>query len=96
METDYRKHIREASLKYGTISSKKKNNDLDPEEKYKNYYESSERIAFIKPHRVLALNRAEAEDVITVSVNLQPERDVEHIRYNITHNKKSIFINGKR
>ena len=88
---DYRKHIREASLKYGTISSKKKNNDLDPEEKYKNYYESSERIAFIKPHRVLALNRAEAEDVINVSVNLQPERDVEHIRYNVTHNKKSIF-----
>lgn len=88
---DYRKHIREASLKYGTISSKKKNNDLDPEEKYKNYYESSERIAFIKPHRVLALNRAEAEDVINVSINLQPERDVEHIRYNVTHNKKSIF-----
>ena len=88
---DFRKHIREASLKYGTISSKKKNNDLDPEEKYKNYYEASERISFIKPHRVLALNRAEAEDVITVSVNLQPERDVEHIRYNITHNKKSIF-----
>ena len=88
---DYRKHIREASLKYGTISSKKKNNDLDPEEKYKNYYESSEKIAFIKPHRVLALNRAEAEDVINVSINLQPERDVEHIRYNVTHNKKSIF-----
>ena len=88
---EFRKHIREASLKYGTISSKKKNNDLDPEEKYKNYYESSERISFIKPHRVLALNRAEAEDVINVSINLQPERDVEHIRYNITHNKKSIF-----
>lgn len=88
---NYRKHIREASLKYGTISSKKKNNDLDPEEKYKNYYEASERIAFIKPHRVLALNRAEAEDVINVSINLQPERDVEHIRYNVTHNKKSIF-----
>lgn len=87
----FRKHIREASLKYGVIRSKKKNNDLDSEEKYKNYYDASERIAFIKPHRILALNRAEAEDVISVSVELQPERDVEHIRYNITHNKKSIF-----
>ena len=88
---DFRKHIREASLKYGTISSKKKNNDLDPEEKYKNYYEATERISYIKPHRVLALNRAEAEDVITVNVGLQPERDVEYIRYGITRNKKSIF-----
>ena len=88
---DFRKHIREAALKYGTISSKKKNNDLDPEEKYKNYYEASERLSYIKPHRVLALNRAEAEDVINVSVNLQPERDVEYIRRGITHNKMSIF-----
>lgn len=88
---EYRKHIREAALKYGTISSKKKNNDLDPEEKYKNYYEATERLQFIKPHRILALNRAENEDVITITVGLQPERDVEHIRYNVTHNHTSIF-----
>ncbi|MDE7213815.1 MAG: RNA-binding transcriptional accessory protein [Anaeroplasmataceae bacterium] len=88
---EYRKHIREAALKYGTISCKKKNNDLDPEEKYKNYYEATEKLAFIKPHRVLAINRAENEDVITVTVGLQPERDVEHIRYNVTHNYTSIF-----
>lgn len=88
---EFRKHIREASLKYGTISSKKKNNDLDPEEKYKNYYEVTERVAFIKPHRILAMNRAEAEDVVTVSVELQPERDIEHMRYKITHNRASIF-----
>lgn len=88
---EYRKHIREAALKYGTISSKKKNNDLDVEEKYKNYYEATERIAFVKPHRILAMNRAENEDVITVTIGLQPERDVEHIRYNVTHNHTSIF-----
>ena len=88
---DFRKHIREAALKYGTISSKKKNNDLDEEEKYKNYYESSERLSYIKPHRVLALNRAESEDVISVNVNLQPERDIEYIRRGITKNKMSIF-----
>lgn len=88
---DYRKHIREAALKYGTISCKKKNNDLDAEEKYKNYYDVTERLAFVKPHRILAMNRAENEDVITVTVGLQPERDVEHIRYNVTHNYNSVF-----
>lgn len=88
---EYRKHIRETALKYGTISCKKKNNDLDPEEKYKNYYEATEKLVFIKPHRVLAINRAENEDVITVTVGLQPERDVEHIRYKVTHNYNSVF-----
>ncbi len=88
---EYRKHIREASLKYGNIRSKKKNNELDPEEKYKNYYDAVERVAFIKPHRILALNRAEAEDVISVTIELQPERDVEYMRYQTTHNKSSIF-----
>ncbi len=88
---EYRKHIREAALKYGTISCKKKNNELDPEEKYKNYYDVTERLAFVKPHRILAINRAENEEVITVTIGLQPERDVEHIRYNVTHNYTSIF-----
>lgn len=88
---EYRKHIREAALKYGTISGKKKNNDLDIEEKYKNYYDATEKLAFIKPHRVLAMNRAENEDVISVTIGLQPERDVEHIRYHVTHNVMSIF-----
>ncbi len=88
---EYRKHIREAALKYGTISCKKKNNELDPEEKYKNYYDVTERLAFVKPHRILAINRAENEDVIPVTIGLQPERDVEHIRYNVTHNYTSIF-----
>ncbi len=87
---EYRKHIREAALKYGTISCKKKNNELDPEEKYKNYYDVTE-LAFVKPHRILAINRAENEEVITVTIGLQPERDVEHIRYNVTHNYTSIF-----
>ncbi len=90
-EASYRKHIREAALKFGTISSKKKNNDADPEEKYKNYYDAKEKLAYIKPHRVLALNRAENENVITVSVELQPERDINYIIYGVTHNRQSLF-----
>ena len=38
-EASYREYIRDKALIYGTISCKKKNNDNDPEEKYKNYYE---------------------------------------------------------
>lgn len=87
----YRKHIRDAALKYGRIITKKKNNDKDPDEKYKNYYDSSEFISRIKPHRVLALNRAEDEDVINVTVELQPERDIDYLVYKTIHNRDTIF-----
>ena len=88
---EYRKYIRDAALKYGTIICKKKNNDKDPEEKYKNYYESSENVGRIKPHRVLAINRAEDEDVINVNVELQPQRDVDYLKYKVVRNRDSLF-----
>ena len=90
-EASYREYIRNKALIYGTISCKKKNNDKDPEEKYKNYYDSSENIARIKPHRLLAINRAENEDVITVKLELQPERDIDYLKYRVTHNRESLF-----
>ena len=88
---EYRKHIRDAALKYGTILTKKKNNDKDPEEKYRNYYECKEFLSRIKPHRVLAINRAEDEDVISVSIELQPERNVDYLAYKTMHNRETIF-----
>ena len=88
---EYRKYIRDAALKYGTIICKKKNNDLDTEEKYKNYYDSSENISRIKPHRVLAINRAEDENVISVNIELQPQRDVDYLKYKVIRNKDAIF-----
>ena len=88
---EFRKHIRDAALKYGTIICKKKKNDKDPDEKYKNYYDSNEKTGWIKPHRVLAINRAEDEDVISVTLELQPERDIEYLRKFVTRNRPSLF-----
>ncbi len=88
---EYRKYIRDKALMYGTISCKKKKDAVDEMEKYANYYESSESVGRIKPHRVLAINRAEDENVISVSVTLQPERDVEYLSYKVTKNRSSLF-----
>ena len=88
---EYRSYIRDKALIYGTISAKKKKNDNDPEEKYKNYYDYSESISRIKPHRLLAINRAEDEEVVTVNVELQPERDIEYLKYKVTWNRESLF-----
>jgi uncharacterized protein len=83
---EFRKHIRDAALKYGTIICKKKKNDKEPDEKYKNYDVSSEKTGWIKPHRDLAINRAEDDDVISVTLELQPERDIEYLRKFVTRN----------
>ena len=90
---EYRKYIRDAALKYGTISCKKKKNAVDEMEKYKNYYESSENVGYIKPHRVLAINRAEDEGVISVAITLQPERDLDYLAFKITRKRESLFKN---
>ncbi|MBR6288743.1 MAG: RNA-binding transcriptional accessory protein [Acholeplasmatales bacterium] len=88
---EYRKYIRDAALKYGTISCKKKAKAEDLDEKYANYYDSSENVGRIKPHRVLAINRAEDEGIINVSITLQPERDLDYLAYKITKKRESLF-----
>ena len=57
---EYRKYIRENIVKYGNISSKLKEKKANDENRvYEMYYDYSEPLSKIKPHRILALNRGE-------------------------------------
>lgn len=71
----YRKYIRNNVYNFGTISSKKKKNAEDTEQVYVMYYDYSEKIKYVKPHRILALNRGEKENILNVSIDV----DTEHI-----------------
>ncbi len=71
----YRKYIRNNIFNFGTISSKLKKKAEDEEQVYVMYYDYSEKIKYIKPHRVLALNRGEKEGILSVSIDI----DTEHI-----------------
>ena len=71
----YRKYIRNNIFNFGTIVSKLKKKVVDEEQVYKMYYDYSEKIKYIKPHRVLALNRGEKESILTVNIEI----DTEHI-----------------
>ena len=75
-EADYRIRIRELTTKKGVIRSAAK----DAEEKtvYEMYYDFSEPVVKLAGHRVLALNRGEAEKKLTVKVEA-PEEDI--LRY---------------
>jgi len=65
----YRKWIRIETFKNSMITSKKKKNAEDESKVYEMYYDYSELIKYIKPHRILALNRGEKESVLSISIN---------------------------
>ena len=67
---EYRKYIRENITKFGTISSKFKKKSEDLGKVYEMYYDYSEAVSRIKPHRVLAINRGEKEGILTVSIDV--------------------------
>ncbi len=75
-EADYRIRIREMTTKKGQIVSVAK--DPQASSVYEMYYEFSEAVSKIAGHRVLALNRGEAEKILTVKVEA-PQEDI--IRY---------------
>ena len=69
---EYRKYIRENIVKFGIITSKakKKAQELDQAKTYEMYYDYSEAIKSIKPHRVLAINRGEKEGILSVNIDI--------------------------
>ena len=75
-EADYRIRIRELTTKKGAVRSVAK--DLEAKTVYEMYYDFSEPAAKLAGHRVLALNRGEAEKVLTVKLEA-PEEDI--LRY---------------
>lgn len=72
-DAKYRKEIRRLTYRDGIIVSKLKKNANDEGKVYEMYYEFSERVNRIKPHRVLALNRGENEKVLSVSIDVNKD-----------------------
>lgn len=75
-EADYRIRIRELTTKKGVVRSVAK--DAEAKTVYEMYYDFSEPVGKLAGHRVLALNRGEAEKVLAVKVEA-PEEDI--LRY---------------
>jgi uncharacterized protein len=65
--------------------------EKDPRGVYQLYYDFNEPVARMVPHRVLALNRAEREDVIRISVDVPFERAEPLIHRSYPPNPRSPF-----
>ena len=69
----YRKWIRNDIYNNSKVVTKKKKNAVDEKKVYEMYYDYSEDVKYIKPHRVLAINRGEKEGVLSVSLEYNKE-----------------------
>ena len=74
---DYRTYIRDITFKEGKIVSVAK--DAEAQSVYENYYDYSEALATIPGHRVLALNRGEAEKFLTIKIEAPTDRILTYI-----------------
>ena len=85
----YRKWIRSYIFREGVIVSKLKKNAEDENKTYSNYYEFSETVKYIKPHRILAINRGEKEGILSVKLDYDTERIVNYLENKVIKNKES-------
>ena len=88
----YRKSIRDNTYNYGTIKSKIKKDAVDEGKVYDMYYDYEEKIKYIKPHRILALNRGENEGVLNVSIVYEKERVLNYLEKRIIKNPESFVV----
>ena len=75
----YRKYIRNNIWNNGILKSKIKKTATDENKVYEMYYDYEERVKYIKPHRVLAINRGEKEGVLSVSINVDESYIISYL-----------------
>ena len=88
----FRKSIRDNTYNFGIIKSKLKKNAKDENKTYDMYYDYEEKIKYIKPHRILALNRGENDGVLSVSIENDKERTLEYLEKRIIKNNSSFVV----
>ncbi len=85
----YRKWIRSYFYKTGIIETKLKKGAVDEKKVYEMYYSFNEPVKYIKPHRILAINRGEDEKILSVSINVESEEIITYLKQKNIRNEKS-------
>lgn len=86
--SEFRKKIRQNTFYTGQIETKSKNKEESTE--YDIYYNYSENIKKIPPHRILAINRAEKEGVIKCKITCDIDEIIEYLNRHILKNISQI------
>lgn len=85
----YRKSVRQFTYHNGIITSKKKKNAEDVNKIYEMYYDYKEAVKYVKPHRILAMNRGEKEKILTVNIDVDKDKIISYLEGKIIKDEKS-------
>ena len=91
-DADSRKWIRSETAKTGFVEATVKDMEKDEKKVYEMYYEYSEPISKVVPHRTLALNRGEKEDVLRVAIKPNVERNMDYLTKKWIKNSSSFVV----
>ena len=89
----YRKWIRGYFYRNGVVVSNKKKDAVDENSIYEMYYSYNEPVKYIKPHRILALNRGEKEKILNVSIDVNKDEILAYLEKKVIKNDKSFVCN---
>ena len=81
---DYRTYIRDITMKEGKLISIAK--DEKAESVYETYYDYNESLSTVPGHRILAINRGEAEKFLTVKIEAPEERIIGYLKKKVLTN----------
>lgn len=87
---EVRDKLRELMRKHGIIKSEK-NPAIDQRTNFEDYYEFNNRVSYLKPHQILALNRGERENILFVNLEMNTDRTLENLDDVVITNDMSIF-----
>ena len=88
-DANYRKSLRQEMVNHGVVMTSVKKNAVDERKTYEMYYDYQEPVSKIRPHRILAMNRAENEKIITVKIDLDKERMTSYLERKIIKKEQS-------
>jgi uncharacterized protein len=74
-----RSWVRDYTMKRAVLSTVKKEDEPSGKNVYEMYYEYSEQVGQMAPHRILAVNRAEREGILRVKLELDPAPILQHL-----------------
>lgn len=86
---EFRKILRDKLYREGFITTNLRRNAVDEKMVYKIYYEYSEPVRTIPPHRTLAINRGEKEKVLTVKITANDEAFINILKTKFIENNSS-------
>lgn len=89
-DRNYRKWVRNVTYQDGYLETTKKKKAKDEDKIYEIYYEYKEPLTKVKLYRVLAINRAEKEKIITAKITMDTDRIFGYLERKIIQNPASI------